>query len=112
MPTAHAKTFWAIDPHEKMIKFELHSSTPRDAALKMATRDEDMIYIVEPDFGKFHVFRGERRPLSETEQNDFTRRRNIVCKPSVSKLGYRNMRKPVKRGDIDEIAGCFLSITS
>lgn len=112
MPAANAKTFWAIDPHEKTIKFELHSSTPRDAALKMATRDEDMIYIVEPENGKFHVFRGERRPLTESEQNSFTRQRNIVCKPFVSKLGYRNLRQGVRRADMDEIIACFLSITS
>lgn len=112
MAPANARTYWAIDPHEKTVKIELHSSTPRDAALKMATRDEEMIYIVDPEIGKFHVFRGERRPLSENEQNDFTRRRNIVCKPSVTKMGYRNLRQQMKRGNMEDICACFVSITS
>ncbi len=86
------------------------SGTPREAALKAATRDEKYICLVEADTGKLHVFGGEKIPLSEREQNEFTQRRGITSKPIVTKMAYKNLKRKMDRADISVIVDEFQRI--
>ncbi len=104
--------FWLVDHESTKIVKEFTSNTAREAALKAATRDVNMICLVEVSNGKLHVFRGSRIPLSDAEQNNYTRSRNISSKPHVSKLGYRNLKKTCTRQTIDEICREFVNMVS
>jgi hypothetical protein len=88
---------WLVDPDTESVVSELRSYSPRDAAMKAATRHEKRICLVEVATGKLHVFRGERVPLAPQEENSFTRRMNLTSKPCVSKLAYRNTGQPMTR---------------
>ena len=66
-----------------------------------------MIYLVDTECGKMHVFRGERRKLNEQEQNEFTRKRNITAKPIVSKLAYKNMNTRVTKANLTDVVTEF-----
>ena len=101
------KRFWAINVLEGKIAMEVASKTPREAALKVASRDESLICLADSDTGKLHVFRGERVPLTETEKTDFTRRRNIQVKPVVSKMAYKNLSVPLHRADTSRMVDEF-----
>ena len=106
------KTFWAIDPRDEQGKvlLELNSATPRDAALKMATRDEHLICIAEAATGKLHIFSGTRVPLTEEQHNEFTRQRNITCKPSVSKLAYKAVGQSLSKRDLQMVRDTFVAM--
>lgn len=83
---------------------EFHSKTPREAALKAASRDENLIVLIEEK--KMHIFKGEKRPLKEAELNEFTKSRNITNKPVVSKVGTKSFEKSVdakKKDDLNYI---------
>ena len=90
---------------------ELYSTTPREAALKAATRDIRVIWLVDPQTGKMHIFEGYRRPLMDHEHTDFTRRRNIAAKPIVTKMAYKNLNSPLTRGDVPRIVAEFNTLT-
>lgn len=100
------KRFWVIniDEHNVGVEMEVHSSTPREAALKAATRDMHHIYIVDTASGKLHVFHGSKVQLRETEENEFTRKRNITAKPVVRKIGYLNLKTSLTRTDLPDVA--------
>ena len=104
------KHFWQIDPVRGEITMDIHSNTPREAALKVATRDVLDIWLAEVQSGKLHVFRGDRRPLEDHEHTDFTRRRNIVAKPVVQKMAYKNLNSPLTRGDVTRLLTEFEAI--
>lgn len=88
------KTFYFINPKTKTLAGEFHSKTPREAALKAATYDlTDVLFIAE--VGKVHVFKGMRVPLTEKQQNDFTRKNNINSKPQVQKLLTENLQMDI-----------------
>ena len=101
------RKFWTIDISQSTVAMELFSKTPRDAALKAATRDETDIYLVDVDTGKLHVFRGERRPLEPHEHTAYTRARNISAKPVVSKMAYRNLQCKIDRWDLEKVTMQF-----
>ena len=89
------KVFYIIPNNEKEQLVELNSKTPREAALKAATRKIDMIYLVEHEGCKLHVFRGEKKELSEEEQNEFTRSNKIFTKPVATKMAYKRLDRCV-----------------
>ena len=95
-----AKTFWMVDPREGSLLLEFHSKTPRDAALKAATRDHQEICLVDGASGKLHIFRGAKVPLAEHELTEFTRTRQIHAKPAVAKIAYRNMGRPLSKAEL------------
>ena len=94
-----SRAFWLIDTNDRNIVTEFHSKTPRDAALKAATREEESICLAEAG-GKLHVFRGEKVPLTAAEENTFTRSRNIVAKPRVRKMAYYNLGRPISKQEV------------
>ena len=106
------KRFWVLDIENAEVDMDLQSSTPREAALKAATRERSLICLVEFATGKLHVFRGEKVPLVSREINEFTRGKNITSKPVVSKLGYLNLQKNLTRSDMSEIVDEFRRLTS
>ena len=97
------KTFWLVNPESNAIIIEFHSKSPRDAALKAATRNEQQIHLVDAASGKIHIFRGGRVPLQESEENEFTRSRKIYAKPQVSKMAYRNLGHSVRKSDLEQV---------
>lgn len=104
------KSFWQINLQSGEIGMTIASSTPREAALKAATREEKYICLVEPDTGKLHVFCGEKIPLTEKEQNDFTQKRGITSKPVVNKMAYKNLKSQIGRSDIRYVISEFQNI--
>ena len=101
--SSDTKPIWLVDPYAGELRTTFYSKTPRDAALKAATRGESRICLVEPDSGKLHIFRGDRVALSDHARSAFTDQRNIVSKPKVSKIAYRNTRTSFERADLDAI---------
>tara|TARA_B110000008_G_scaffold276313_1_gene315362 strand:+ start:818 stop:1192 length:375 start_codon:yes stop_codon:yes gene_type:complete len=84
---------------------EFNSRTPREAALKGASRDKSQIVLIEEKL-KLHIFEGNRRELSEEEQNEFTKANNIKSKPSVRKMcstRFKNQLDVKKKEDFVEI---------
>ena len=104
------KTFWLIDLDSAEIGMTFSSNTPREAALKAASRDTVFICLAEPDTGKLHVFRGEKVPLSDSEQNEFTRQRGITAKPIVTKMAYHNSKQTFQRSDLPVVVAKFKGI--
>ena len=104
-----SKRFWDINIAEANVgvEMEIHSPTPRDAALKASSREMHHIYLVDTVSGKLHVFRGHKVELKETEENNFTRKRNITAKPVVSKIGYLNLKTSLTRTDLPAVAREF-----
>ena len=90
---------------------EINSSTPREAALKAATRNITSIYLVELDNGKLHVFDGGKHELREEEHTEFTRKRNITSKPVVNKIAYRNMKKKIHKTNLEEVFSEFMNMS-
>lgn len=98
------KIFWQVDSESfcspererSPFKHSVASTTPREAAKKLASRGETSILLVEPHVWKVHAFSGRTRQLEEGEKNEYTRARNIERKPEVSKLFY------YKASSIDE----------
>ena len=82
---------------------DFHSRSPRDAALKAATRGQTTICLIEAGSGKLHIFKGNRVALSGQEENEFTRTRNINSKPTVRKMAYRNLNRPVEKSELDAV---------
>ena len=83
---------------------DFQSRTARDAALKAASRDEKFIVLVENQ--KFHIFEGMKRALSESEETDFTKSKNITNKPIVRKMGSNRVDTPFdlkKKQDLEFI---------
>lgn len=79
------RQFFLIHPTSGELKSELSSRTPREAALKAVTANvSNTILLVET--GKLHIFEGEKIPIDEAKQNDFTKSKGILTKPSVRKL--------------------------
>lgn len=101
------KKFWLLDIDSGIIKKDLFSKTPRDAALKAATKDEVDIYLVEPESGKIHVFEGSKIPLSEKEKTSYTLDRNIVSKPVVRKLLYKNLNQTIDKNVVEDVSRVF-----
>jgi hypothetical protein len=97
------KTFWLVDPESNAITVEFQSKSPRDAALKAATRNERQIHLVDAASGKIHIFRGERVPLRGSEENEYTRSRKIYAKPQVSKMAYRNLGQSVRKSELERV---------
>ena len=105
------KSFWQVDLDTAEISMTFSSNTPREAALKAATRDAKVICLVEPDNGKLHLFRGDKVPLSRAEQNGFTEQRGITSKPVVTKMAYTNLKQSVQRSDLNtDVAAKFRGI--
>jgi len=90
---------------------DFNSKTPREAALKAASRDIKFIVIIEDD--KMHLFSGAKCMLTEKQMNDFTSKNNIQSKPKVHKLGYKRLSRVVDvkkdfdfiQSELDEFTG-------
>lgn len=106
------KSFWLVDCETQKVEKEFSSNTAREAALKAATREVSTICLIEPTNGKLHVFKGTRVPLSESQQNNYTRSRNISSKPQVSKLAYKNMNTTYTRHKLEDACREFLYMLS
>jgi hypothetical protein len=79
---------------------ELNSKTPREAALKAASRNFSDILLVEQT--KIHIFQGNKRELKKEEQNSFTQTKNIQSKPIAKKMAYKRLDRFVDaKKDID-----------
>ena len=72
---------------------EFNSKTPREAALKAASKDETNIILVETN--KLHVFRGAKKQLTEKEKNEFTKSKNILCKPVVTHMASTRLEREI-----------------
>lgn len=94
------RTFWLIDTNGDTCVMDFHSRTPRDAALKAATRGHQQICLADIGSGKLHIFKGECVALTQGEANEFTRSRNIQSKPVVRKMAYRNLHQSLAKSDI------------
>ena len=105
-----ARTFWQIDVEKRAIVAEYTSSTPREAALKAATRDFATVCLVDTGAGKLHVFSAQKKRLDPSEENAYTRRRNISHKPIVTKLAYHSCKRAITKNDIDSVSELFLDI--
>lgn len=70
---------------------DFQSRTAREAALKAASRDETFIVLVEDQ--KYHIFQGIKKALTETEENEFTKSKNITSKPIVRKMGSNRVTR-------------------
>ena len=92
------KKFVQVDISGNIVR-EYHSKTPRAAALKAATKDEERIAILDLELGKMHIFAGSREPLSESQKNSFTESKNIQTRPSVRKLAYSSFHKNINMRD-------------
>ena len=55
-----SKAFWLLNTETSEIDMRLQSNTPREAALKAATRQKTDICLIEASMGKVHLFKGER----------------------------------------------------
>lgn len=107
-----ARLYWLLDPDTESVVSELRSYSPRDAAMKAATRHERRICLVEVTTGKLHAFKGERVPLAPHEENAFTRRMNLSSKPCVTKLAYRNTGQPMTRHTLGLACEAFRELLS
>lgn len=79
------------DDNDDGIAQKVWSQTPHGAALKAAARGRRQICLADTSMAKVHIFLGETVPLQPKEESRYTRVRNIVSKPVVSKVAYRNM---------------------
>ena len=104
------RTFWCVQPDEQRIVLELQSKTPREAALKAASRDQTRIFLADVTTGKLHIFSGEKRPLTDTQKNTFTALQNIQTRPYASKLAYRNLNQSLHRSDLSRISQEFMEM--
>lgn len=104
------KLFLCINPVTRTDVIEIRSQTPREAALKAATRNITMIHLVEMKTGKLHKFNGRKVDLLDDEHNTFTQSHNITGKPVVQKIAYRNMRKEFSRCQLDDVCAQFLDM--
>lgn len=98
------KRFQMLKDDDSVIEF--NSRTPRDAALKAASRDECQIILVNEN--KLHIFRGFKKPITEKQQTEFTIKNKIKFKPFVEKMYYTDMKMQVdvkKKSDISFIRG-------
>ena len=93
--TSQDKTFIQLNQNGEIVR-EYSSKTPRAAALKAATRDEEKeIIIVDAPCGKVHFFRGSRQVLTESQRNTFTEANNIQTRPTVQKMAYEAFSRPI-----------------
>ena len=99
-----SKAFWLLNVDTGSVESTLSSNTPREAALKAATRNVKQICLVEASVGKVHFFEGERVPLSENEVSDYTEQRNIQSKPIVKKTGYKKVASKISTSEIGDLA--------
>lgn len=93
---------------------EYNSKTARDAALKAASRVNDVSTIVLLESDKLYLYEGSRRPLRDSEQNDFTRSRNIHYMPLARKLHYQKVPQAFnlkKADDREQVRDIVQSIT-
>lgn len=105
------RLFWLVDAESGEVLRELFSFSPRDAAMKAATRSERDIFLVEPAAGKTHAFRGEQVALTPEEENEFTRRYGISNKPKVTKMAYKNFGKPISRLELLDVCRRFYGVS-
>ena len=99
-----SKAFWLLNPETGQVDMELQSNTPREAALKVATRQKTNICLVEASMGKVHLFKGDRIPLNEKDISEYTERRNISAKPIVKKVGYKKIAARFTQADLEQLA--------
>ena len=98
------RSYWLIDTVNRKCTANFESKTPREAALKAASRpSNDLIVLVDSSLGKIHVFNGEVRPLFDDEKNSFTEKRNIQSKPVVTKLAYSAIGRPVNPKSMEDM---------
>ena len=83
------KRFILLKHDNSILHFQ--SRTAREAALKAASKDEKEIILFESD--KLYVYEGDRKILTEEEQNAFTQKNRIKYKPIVAKLHYEKLNR-------------------
>ena len=106
------RTYWAVAPDDGSLLMEIAASTPRDAALKAATRGVTEICLADAAGGKLHVFSGLRHPLSGSEITEYTQSRSITHRPVVAKMAYRNLGVSLGRADIPALSEHFKDMTA
>jgi len=99
-----SKAFWLLNTETSQIDTTLQSNTPREAALKAASRHKTNICLVEASAGKVHLFQGSRVPLDEREMSEFTAKNNITAKPHVTKVGYKKIAANFNEADLQELS--------
>lgn len=99
-----SKAFWLLNTNTSQIDATLQSNTPREAALKAASRHKTNICLVEASVGKVHLFRGNRVPLEERDVSAYTERNNISAKPQVQKIGYKKIAPNFTEADLEELS--------
>lgn len=108
--TSQDKTFIQLNQNGEIVR-EFSSKTPRAAALKAATRDEEKeIIIVDAPSGKVHFFRGSRQLLTETQRNSFTEANNIQTRPTVQKMAYESFNRPINVKNDQEILKSLINL--
>lgn len=97
------KRFFAITLEEDQVT-EFQSKTPRDAALKAASKGQECIILCHEN--KVYIFQGLLRSLTESENNEFTKSKSIQHRPVVKRLGYTKLERnvdPRKASDLEYI---------
>ena len=96
------KRFQMLKDDDSVIEF--NSRTPREAALKAASRDESQIILVNES--KLHIFRGSKKLIAENGHTEFTLKNKIKFKPFVDKMYYTDLKRQVdikRKSDISFI---------
>lgn len=104
------RVFWDVEGAR--VRGELAAASPRDAALRLASRGEQIAWLVEPTTGKLHIFKCERVEVEDSQRNEYMRRRNLSYRPVVSKRAYRNLRRPVERQELATVECEFADMMS
>ena len=104
------KLFRCIDPVQNQIIYEFATPNARNAALKADTKGVKTICLVEQTTGKLHIFRGGRIQLDEDMMNEYTKQRNITCRPSAQKLGYANLKRSIQDSEMQIVSDTFLQM--
>ena len=84
------KDYHFLIPSKTCVISTFQSRTPREAALKAATMNmsEDILLVNQQ---KLHIFKGEKKMISEAELTPFMRLNHIQFKPTVQKMAMINL---------------------
>ena len=69
------------------------SKTPRDAAMKAASKGKEHIVIIDVENQKMHIFKGEKTELKK--ETEYTKKYNITCQSNVTKMAYGKLDRHV-----------------
>ena len=98
-------TFFVIDAGNDAVK-TVKGTTARAAAMKLATAGHSRACIVDGDNLKMYIFDCRRRPMSFSEQSDFSKERGITSKAEVKRAFYTTLPSYLKNeaGNLEKSA--------